>query len=71
MSETSEPNQARFVVNRDAVARILEIKQQRGSAFPKFAVFIVAYNAAEHLVSVLKRIPTEIYDLLFRLLKEK
>lgn len=51
-------------MNAEIVSQILAHKQKLGDAFPKFAVFIVAYNAAEHLVSVLKRIPQEIYDLL-------
>ena len=43
---------------------ILAHRERLGEAFPRYAVFIVAYAAMERLAQVLKRIPPQIYDLL-------
>lgn len=59
-TDTPSPPQ----VNHAAIDQINRIRTERGEHFPRYAVFIVAYNAAAHLVSVLKRIPQPIYDLL-------
>jgi cellulose synthase/poly-beta-1,6-N-acetylglucosamine synthase-like glycosyltransferase len=43
---------------------IVRAKKRMGRRFPRFAVFIVAYNAATTLKRTLERIPQEIYDIL-------
>ena len=43
---------------------ILAHRERLGDAFPRYAVFIVAYAAMERLQQVLRRIPPQIYDLL-------
>ena len=50
--------------DREKIGKILEHKERMGEEFPRYAVFIVAYAAMEKLAWVLRRIPTEIYDLL-------
>jgi glycosyltransferase involved in cell wall biosynthesis len=53
-----------FTPDQDKIKAILEYKERMGNSFPRYAVFIVAFNAMERLVQVLARIPPPIYDLL-------
>lgn len=54
----------RFTPDEKKIEAIRAHWERMGDGFPKYAVFIVAYNAMERLVSVLKRIPAPIYELL-------
>jgi methionine biosynthesis protein MetW len=56
--------EALFTADIEKIQRILNHKDRLGHSFPRYAVFIVAYNAMERLVSVLERIPKAIYDIL-------
>ncbi len=53
-----------FVPSQRLIDDIVRAKKKMGKRFPKFAVFIVAYNAAGTLTKTLERIPQEIYDIL-------
>ena len=55
---------ARFAPDQEKIDAILAHRTRLGDAFPRYAVFIVAYNAMERLELVLRRIPPAIYDLL-------
>lgn len=55
---------ARFQPDQKKIDAILAHRERLGDAFPRYAVFIVAYAAMERLQQVLERIPKEIYDLL-------
>ncbi|HUT53871.1 MAG TPA: bifunctional glycosyltransferase/class I SAM-dependent methyltransferase [bacterium] len=46
------------------VRAVVEHKRRLGDKFPRYAVFIVAYEAMERLAAVLRRIPPEIYEVL-------
>jgi 2-polyprenyl-3-methyl-5-hydroxy-6-metoxy-1,4-benzoquinol methylase len=49
---------------RDQIDDIVNLRKKMGNRFPKFAVFIVAYNAATTLRETLERIHPEIYNML-------
>lgn len=51
-------------VSRDKMKDILSLHKEMGGKFPKFAVFVVAYNAQKTLRETIQRIPREIYDIL-------
>jgi glycosyltransferase involved in cell wall biosynthesis len=53
-----------YSVSYDKIRDILSLHKEMGGKFPKFAVFILAYNAEKTLVETLNRIPQDIYDVL-------
>ena len=57
-------NRFYFPPNLEKINRILEFRSKLGDRFPKFAVFIVAYNAEKTIKPVIRRIPDTIMDLL-------
>jgi len=58
------PRRPDFEPSGDLIPDITRAAEEMGDDFPKFAVFVVAYNAATTLESTLERIPREIYDIL-------
>ncbi len=51
-------------VSQSKIEDILSRHKELGGAFPKFAVFVIAYNAQTTLKETIQRIPREIYDVL-------
>jgi 2-polyprenyl-3-methyl-5-hydroxy-6-metoxy-1,4-benzoquinol methylase len=64
LSPTRELSASRFPTSPDKVLQILEGRAQRGADFPRIAVFIVSYNDSHRLVETIKRIPTELLDVI-------
>jgi len=54
----------RYPPDQDKIERILALRARLGDRFPRYAVFVVAYNAQSTIASVLARIPPPILDLL-------
>jgi glycosyltransferase involved in cell wall biosynthesis len=57
-------NKRVFPVSNNKIQDILSYHEELGEKFPKFAVFVVAYNAQNTLRETIERIPQEIYDVL-------
>lgn len=55
---------ANFTPDSEKIQAVLDHKAKLGPDFPRYGVFIVAYNAMERLISVLERIPEPIYEIL-------
>jgi glycosyltransferase involved in cell wall biosynthesis len=53
-----------YPVSYDKIKDILSLRNEMGENFPKFAVFILAYNAESTLRETINRIPQDIYDIL-------
>jgi len=53
-----------YTISQEKIRNILSVYNEMKEKFPKFAVFIVAYNAEKTLRETIKRIPQEIYDIL-------
>lgn len=60
---TSESN-LRYQVNSEKVSFILSEARRQEDAFPKFAIFVVAYNAATTLTQTINRIPQELLPVI-------
>lgn len=53
-----------YPVSSEKIKNILSLHLKMGKNFPRFAVFMVAYNAQKTLRQTIERIPTEIYEIL-------
>ena len=52
-----------YTIAQEKIRGILSAYNEMREKFPKFAVFIVAYNAGKTLRETIQRIPQEIYDI--------
>ena len=62
MHTTRSGNTITFEANKDKIDQILKLKNKLGDNFPKFAVFVISYNAAAHLEKTISRIPLELKE---------
>lgn len=51
-----------FVADQESIKKILTYKQQLAEAFPRFAVFVISYNASAHIEKTISRIPSALFD---------
>lgn len=57
-------HQINFEVNSEKLERLKKLKDELGGRFPKFGVFVLSYNAANHIESTLSRIDFSLNDLI-------
>ena len=57
-------HQINFEVNSEKLERLKKLKGELGERFPKFGVFVLSYNAANHIESTLSRIDFSLNDLI-------
>ena len=49
-----------FEVNQSKIGKILQLKEEMGDRFPKFAIFVISYNAEDHIEKTIARVPKEL-----------
>ncbi len=53
-----------FKVDEEKLSRLIKLKEEMGDDFPKFGVFVLSYNASNHIESTLSRIDPRLVDII-------
>jgi 2-polyprenyl-3-methyl-5-hydroxy-6-metoxy-1,4-benzoquinol methylase len=54
----------RYPVDQAKIDAIREARRDRGPAFPRIGIFIVSYNASHRLVETIRRIPSDLLEVI-------